>query len=342
MDQRIRFCEVNGSRVAFATAGQGPPLVIDTGWVGHLEFMWQSQAYRNFFESLAQTHTIIRFDKPGSGLSDRPRRDFSIEVEVQALEGVIASLGLRSFELLGTSQGGLVAAHLAHRHPQQVRRLVLYGTWACGQDLAPDEVRSSVLALIRAHWGLGSRTLSDIFLAGEDAAASGWFAQAQRISASAQVAADMLEECYRTNIREILPELTVPTLVLHRQEDRAVPFHLGREVAARIPGAEFVPLHGMAHLAYFGETEPLLKAIHGFLTGERTDPHLSPREREVVALVARGLTNREIAEAMVISQRTAENHLQHVLNRLGLRSRAQVVAWAIAHGFTGSLSTVVE
>jgi pimeloyl-ACP methyl ester carboxylesterase/DNA-binding CsgD family transcriptional regulator len=343
MDQRIRFCEAAGSRVAFATAGQGPALVVDTGWVGHLEFMWQSPAYRTFFESLAQTHTIIRFDKPGTGLSDRQRRDFSIEVEVQALEGVIASLGLRTFDVLGTSQGGLVAALIAHRHPQRVRRLVLYGTWACGQELAPDEVKSSVLALIRAHWGLGSRTLSDIFLAGEDAAAAVWFAESQRISASAQVAADLLEECYRTDIGEILPTLTVPTLVLHRQEDLAVPFRLGREVAAHIPGARLVPLRGMAHLPYFGETEPLLGAIRGFLTKENQAVlPLSPREREVVALVAGGLTNREIAEVMVISQRTAENHLQRVLNRLGLRSRAQVVAWAIEHGFTGSLSTLVE
>ncbi|MBV9543603.1 MAG: alpha/beta fold hydrolase [Chloroflexi bacterium] len=321
--------------MAFATAGQGPALVVDTGWVGHLEFMWQSQAYRDFFESLAHTRTIVRFDKPGTGLSDRERRDFSIEVEVRALEGVIASLGLRTFDVLGTSQGGLIAALLAHRHPQQVSRLILYGTWACGQDLAPDAVKSSVLALIRAHWGLGSRTLADIFLAGEDAAAAVWFAESQRVAASADVAASLLEESYRSDIRDILPTLTVPTLVLHRQEDRAVPFQLGREVAAHIPGAIFTPLRGMAHLPYFGETEPLLVGIGGFLTNEAIVP-LSPREREVVALVARGLTNREIAEAMVISQRTAENHMQRVLNRLGLRSRAEVVAWAIEHGFTSA------
>lgn len=333
MDQRIRFCEVDGARVAFATAGYGPALVVDTGWVGHLEFMWQLPAYRGFFESLARNHTIIRFDKPGSGLSDRERRDFSIEVEVRALEGVIDRLGLRTFDVLGTSQGGLVASLLARHHAQQVRRLVLYGTWAHGQNLATDEVRSSVPALIRAHWGLGSRTLSDIFLAGEDAAASASFAEGQRISASAEVAANLLEECYRTDIRDVLPMLTVPTLVLHRQEDRAVPFALGREVAAGIPGAVLTPLHGIAHLPYYGDTEPLLNAIHGFLTSD-TLPTLSPREREVIALVAQGLNNREIAEAMVISQRTAENHLQRVLNRLGLHSRAQVAAWAFEHGFT--------
>jgi DNA-binding NarL/FixJ family response regulator len=152
----------------------------------------------------------------------------------------------------------------------------------------------------------------------------------------------LLEECYGTDVRGTLPLLTVPTLVLHRQEDRAVPFAVGREVAAQIPGAVLVPLRGMAHLPYFGETEPLLEAIRGFLPHE-TLPPLSAREREVVSLVARGLTNREIAETLVISQRTAENHLQHVLNRLGLRSRAQVVAWAIEHGFAkGPLSTGAE
>jgi pimeloyl-ACP methyl ester carboxylesterase len=341
MDQRIRFCQVGGSRVAFATVGHGPPLVVETGWVSHLEFMWQSTAYRTFFESLAREHTIIRYDKPGTGLSDRERTDFSLEVEVRALEAVITTLGLRTFDVLGTSQGGLVAVLLAHRRPQQVRRLVLYGTWAYGPDLAPDPVKASVLALIRAHWGLGSRTLADIFLAGEDADATATFAGIQRVAASASIAADLLEASYRTDIRQILPDLNLPTLVLHRQDDRAVPFRLGREVAAHIPGATFAPLRGTAHLPYFGDTQPLLEGVRGFLA-PASGPMLSRREREVVALVARGLSNREIAEVMVITQRTAENHLQRVLNRLGLHSRAQIVGWAIEHGLAQGVEYVVE
>jgi len=333
MDQRIRFCEADGARVAFATVGHGPALICDTGWVGHLERWWQAGPYRTFIESLAHGRTVVRYDKPGTGLSDRVRSDFSVEVEVRALEAVVASLELRSFDVLGTSQGGLVAALLAHRYPREVRHLVLYGTWAYGQDLAPYEVQASVLALIRAHWGLGSRTLSDVFLAGETADAAAWFAQGQRVSASPEIAADLLEACYRTDIRGTLPQLSVPTLVLHRQEDRAVPFRLGREVAALIPGATLAPLHGRVHLPYFGEVEPLLERIRAFVT-THSEVGLTPREREVVALVAQGCTNREIADKMVISERTAENHVQHVLNRLGLRSRAQIAAWAVEHGLT--------
>ena len=333
MDQRIRFCEADGARVAFATVGHGQALICDTGWVGHLEHWWQAGPYRTFIESLAHNRTIVRYDKPGTGLSDRVRSDFSVEVEVRALEAVVASLELRSFDVLGTSQGGLVAALLAHRHSRRVRHLVLYGTWVSGRDLAPEEVQASVLALIRAHWGLGSRTLSDVFLAGESADAAAWFAQGQRASASPVIAADLLAACYQSDIRAVLPKLNVPTLVLHRQEDRGVPFRLGREVAALIPGATLAPLHGLVHLPYFGEVEPLLERIRAFL-GSVPGVGLTRREREVVALVTKGRTNREIADSMVISERTAENHIQRVLNRLGLRSRTQIAAWAVEHGLT--------
>ncbi|HEY1297049.1 MAG TPA: alpha/beta fold hydrolase [Chloroflexota bacterium] len=333
MDQRIRFCEADGARVAYATVGHGPALVCDTGWVSHLEHWWQAGPYRTFIESLAHNRTIVRYDKPGTGLSDRVRSDFSVDVEVRALEAVVASLELRSFDVLGTSQGGLVAALLAHRHPREVRHLLLYGTWAYGPDLAPQEVQASVLALIRAHWGLGSRTLSDVFLAGETGEAAAWFARGQRASASPEIAADLLEACYRSDIREILPTLKVPTLVLHRQEDRAVPFRLGREVAALIPGATLAPLRGLVHLPYFGDVAPLLERIGAFL-GSGPAAGLTRREREVVALIAQGRTNREIADKMVISERTAENHIQRVLNRLGLRSRTQIAAWAVEHRLT--------
>jgi pimeloyl-ACP methyl ester carboxylesterase len=334
VDQRIQFCQSDGARIAYATVGRGPALVCDSGWVSHLEFMWQAGAYRRFIEALAQSRTIVRYDKPGTGLSDRQRSDFTAEAEVRALEAVITTLGLQRFDVLGTSQGGVVAALLASRRRQHIQRLVLYGTWAYGPDLTTDEVKASVVALIRAHWGLGSRTLADVFLAGEGTEAADWFARAQRISASPDVAANLLAESYRVDVRQILPTLKVPTLVLHRQQDRAVPFGLGREVASLIPGAILAPLIGAAHLPYFGDVDTIIEALSGFLAVRSGQP-LTVREREVVALLAQGHTNREIAALLVISERTAENHVQRVLNRLGLRSRTEVAAWAVEHGLPG-------
>jgi pimeloyl-ACP methyl ester carboxylesterase len=137
VDQRIQFCQSDGARNANATVGHGPALVCDSGWASHLEFMWQAGAYRQFIEELAQSRTVVRYDKPGTGLSDRQRSDFTAEAEVRALEAVITTLGLRRFDVLGTSQGGVVAALLARRRAQQIQRLVLYGTWAYGPDSRP-------------------------------------------------------------------------------------------------------------------------------------------------------------------------------------------------------------
>jgi pimeloyl-ACP methyl ester carboxylesterase/DNA-binding CsgD family transcriptional regulator len=345
VDQRIQFCQSDGARIAYATVGHGPALVCDSGWVSHLEFMWQAGAYRRFIEALAHTRTIVRYDKPGTGLSDRQRSDFSAEVDVRALEAVITTLGLQRFDVLGTSQGGVVAALLASRRTHHIQRLMLYGTWAYGPGLTTDEVKASVLALIRAHWGLGSRTLADVFLAGEGAEAADWFARGQRASASPDVAAGLLAESYAVEMRPILPTLEVPTLVLHRQQDRAVPFRLGREVASLIPGAILTPLTGATHLPYFGDAQTIVEALNGFLA-VRAEQALTAREREVVALLGQGHTNREIADLLLISERTAENHVHRVLHRLGLRSRTEVAAWAVEHGLPGpnarSLSTTTE
>jgi len=265
LEQRIAFCEVDGGRIAYSVVGHGPPLVLDSGWVSHLEFMWQADPCRRFLTALAESHTLIRWDRRGTGLSDRQRPDRSFEADVRALEAVVSTLGLRRFDLFAACNGSHVGALFASRHPDHIARLVLYGTWAAGPDLASAEVKASLLALIRAHWGLGSRTLADMFVAGEDAKTLDWFAQAQRASAAPEMAADLLAAIYTSDARAVLPTVRVPTLVLHRRADRAVPFRHGCEVAALIPGAVLVPLDGEAHLAYCGHTEPVLQAVSNFL-----------------------------------------------------------------------------
>ena len=335
MQQEIGFVATPEGRVAYSTFGSGPPVLCDTGWVSHLEYMWRGDAYRGFFERLAAQHTVIRYDKPGTGLSDRRRTDFTHDPELRAVETVIDHLDLRRLSLVGMSQGGLIAALLAARHPDRIDRLVLYGTYARGQMLAPPELATALVALVRAHWGVGSRTLADTFIAGADAATAAWFAASQRVAADAETAARLLESSYATDVSADLTRIRVPTLVLHRDEDRAVPFLAGREVATLIPGAIFKPLRGRAHIAYVGDAQPVIDAMLEFLAPpDRRVTPLTRREQEVAVLIATGLTNADIARRLSVATRTVDAHVEHIRNKLSVRSRTQIGVWASERGLT--------
>src|SRR6185312_6741906 len=164
VESMIRYCATAAGRVAYSTVGSGPPLLFDSGWVSHLRGQLEMYAFGAFVERLAERFTVIRYDKPGCGLSDRGDVDLSFEGQLTAALAVADAAGARRFRLFGASQGGQLAAAIAARHPERVAALALYGTCASGSDLAPAEVRDSITALVRAHWGLGSRVLAGIFL----------------------------------------------------------------------------------------------------------------------------------------------------------------------------------
>jgi pimeloyl-ACP methyl ester carboxylesterase/DNA-binding CsgD family transcriptional regulator len=320
-------------RVAYATIGRGPLLLCDTGWVSHLEASWELPAYRRFFESLAADHLVVRYDKPGTGLSDRGRRELTWEPEIAAVEAIAQALRVDRLSLLGMSQGVVVAMYYAARNPDKVRSIALYGGYSRGAELASDELKSSLRALVQAHWGLGSRTLADIFLADADSDSQQWFATLQREAATPELAADLLALNYRTDLTEAAKQVRARTLVLHRRHDRGVPFRLGRELASLIPEAAFIQLEGRTHVAYLGDVEPILDALTGFfrIEGERSPGRarsvLSARETQVARLVADGRTNAEIARLMSVALRTIDSHVEHIRNKLGFRSRVQIGAW---------------
>ena len=332
MEQRIAFVTTPTGRVAYATAGSGPAILVDSGWVSHLVYGWEPGVYRTFFERLAERHTLVRYDKPGTGLSDRARTDFSIEPEVAAIEAIVRQLGLRRLAVVGLSQGGAVAGVFAARHPELVEALVVYGTYARGAALATPDVQRALVALTRADWGLGSRTLGDVFVADAGPEVREWFAGAQRVSADAETAARLLEMNYATDVADDLRRVRARTLVLHREHDRAISFANGVEVASLIPGARFQALPGASHIAYVTQPEPVLAAILGFLDEGRREPGpLTAREEEVAALVAEGLTNAEIAARLGLAPKTVDAHVEHIRNKLGVRSRAQIAVWAARH-----------
>ncbi len=313
-------------------AGTGPPLLCDSGWITHLRGQLELYSFGAFVEQLAERFTVIRYDKPGCGLSDRQGMDLSFDGQVAAALAVADAVGADRFRLFGASQAGQLAAAIAARHPDRVEALVLYGTCASGRDLAPAEVRDSIVALVRAHWGLGLKVLTGLFVPDPTAEEVETFTRLQRASASADVAARLLEEYYDTDIRALLPAIQAPTAVLHREADKGTRFELGREVAALIPGATLIPLPGSSHLYYHGEWLAVLDAMLGFLSEQaRPGPRLTARELEVAELVAEGLTNHSIARRLSVAPRTAEAHVENIRRKLQVRSRAQIAAWVTEH-----------
>jgi len=329
---RIRYTSTPAGRVAYATAGTGPALLVDTGWITDLRGQPELYSFGRFIERLAERFTVIRYDKPGCGQSDRDGIDLSFDGQVAAALAVADAVGADRLSLFGASQGAQLAAAIAARYPGRVEALVVYGMCASGRDLAPDEVRDSLVALVRAHWGLGLKAMAGLFVADPTAEDVAGFARFQRASASAAVAARLLEVYYETDIRALLPAIQARTAVLHRVADQGTRFELGREVAALIPGATLIPLPGSSHVFYHGDWPAVLDATLDFL-GEPASPgpKLTGRELEVAELVAAGLTNQAIARRLSVAPRTAEAHVENIRRKLEVRSRAQIAAWVTEH-----------
>jgi pimeloyl-ACP methyl ester carboxylesterase/DNA-binding CsgD family transcriptional regulator len=324
----IRYCATPAGRVAYETSGTGPALLCDSGWVSHLRRQLELASFGSFMTRLAERFTVIRYDKPGCGLSDRDGTDLSFDGQVASALAVADAVGADRFRLFGASQGGQLAAAIAARYPDRVDALVLYGTCANGADLAPAEIRNSIVALVRAHWGLGLKAIAGAFITDPTAEDVEAFTRLQRASASADVAARLLEVYYETDIRALLPAIRARTAVLHREGDKGTKFELGRQVAALIPGATLIPLPGSSHLFYHGEWTAVADAMLDFLH-EPTSPaaRLTARELEVAELIAEGLTNQAISRRLAVAPRTAEAHVENIRRKLEVRSRAQIAAW---------------
>ena len=332
----IRFCSVGGHAVAYQLAGEGPPLVVPAWWVSHLELDRRDDAFRGFWEAVGAGHTLLRYDRPGVGMSDRAVDvdTVSLDDDVAVLTAVLDALGLERVTLLGGSSGGCTAIAFAARHPERVARLLLYGTYAHGPSIAPERVRGAIVEAVRAHWGLGSRMLADIFLGEAADGVQERFARFQRESTSAETAAALLEQVYRNDVRAELARVRAPTLVVHRRGDRAIPYELGRELAAGIPSAALSLLDGRAHFPWMGDAGAVIRALRAEPSAGRSleDEPLSRREREVLALVAQGLNDREIAERLIVSPHTVHRHVANIRTKLGSGSRAAAVAEAARIG----------
>jgi pimeloyl-ACP methyl ester carboxylesterase/tRNA A-37 threonylcarbamoyl transferase component Bud32 len=281
MEQHIKFCTTDdGVRIAYATVGQGPPLVKAANWLSHLEYDWGSPIWRHLLAEASRDHTFIRYDERGNGLSDWNVANLSFEAFVEDLESVVEAAGVDRFPLLGISQGGAVAIAYAVRYPEKVSHLILYGAYARGwaKRLSPEEIeqRQAQLTLVRLGWGKDNPAFRQLWttLYAPDATPeqAQSFNDLQRVSTSPENAFILLNVMGHIDVEALLPQVKVPTLVLHCKDEAGVPFEEGRLLAATIPGARFVPLEGRNHLLLEGAPSwgKFVREVRQFLGTEET------------------------------------------------------------------------
>ena len=347
MEQDIRFCALgDGARIAYSTTGSGAPLVCVPRWVSHLELNWQSR--RALLTPVAEHFRLVRYDKRGTGLSDRPVEDFSIDSQLRDLTALIEELGLERFSLYASSAGGPLAVSYAALHPERVENLVLYGTFARLEGVTGRRQTSeALLSLMRAEWGLASTALTDVFMPGASSEEREGFALTQTLSADSEVAARFWEASVLADVRALLPRVQARTLVVHSRGDRAVPLQCGWELATAIRDARFVTLASDRHILSPKLERQFWAAVLDFLLENSRGPKgritpreptkpahpdgLSDREVEVLRLIAEGKTNQQIANQLFISLNTVAHHVANIFAKAGLGNRAQAASYAHRH-----------
>jgi pimeloyl-ACP methyl ester carboxylesterase/DNA-binding CsgD family transcriptional regulator len=347
VEPRIAFTtRKDGVHIAYATLGEGPPVVYPPGAFSRLEAELSDPSFLEFYSAIAQDHMLVFWDRHGVGHSDRDRSDFSYDDDVLDMEAVVDALGLTTFPIFGISGGGPIAIIYASRHPQKVTCLVLYGTAAnIDSEAASQRAKRAIGDLFRSNWWLGTRAVVTQFVPTAPEALARELSRVLSETSTAEVAAALWEMPY--DIENLLPKLNLPTLVLHRLDDKVVPFESGREMASQIRNARFTPLSGENHPPEIGDWNAVFEPTMAFLkeveSGEVSRPaqssakpseidHLSQRELEVLRLVAAGQTNQQIADALVISLNTARKHVANILDKTGAANRTEASVYAHENG----------
>jgi pimeloyl-ACP methyl ester carboxylesterase/DNA-binding CsgD family transcriptional regulator len=348
--QQIRICTSQDNvRIAYAISGSGPPLVKAANWMGHLGADLQSPIWGHLFSELTRNHTLVCYDERGWGLSDKDVEDLSLAARLHDLEAVIVACGIDRFPLLGISQGASLAVAYTVSHPEQVTHLILYGGFARGRlkrNLTPQlrEEAEMMVKLAELGWAQENPAFRQFFttqyIPNGTTEQQRWVNELVRNSTSPATAARYMCLVNEIDVVDLLPKISCPTLVMHAIHDGRVPFEEGLLIASRIPKAHFVPLESRNH--FLLEDEPAwqrwVEEIRAFLQAPvaRVDPAfavLSPREREVVELIARGCDNAQIAAHLGLSEKTVRNHITSIFDKLEVENRSQTIVLAREAGF---------
>jgi pimeloyl-ACP methyl ester carboxylesterase len=274
--QKVTFCRTtDGFNLAMARVGQGPTLVRATTWLNHLEYEWDDPIRGPLLHFLAARHDLIRYDGRGNGLSDRNVSELSLATFERDLEAVVAAQKLERYALFGVSQGGATAIAHAVRYPERVTKLVIYGSYARGRakrgSTKEAEVSEAYITLMRHGWGDDNSTFiqnfSRLFAPNATADQIRAFAKMQRLATSPENAVRLRAALDQIDVSDLLPRVSVPTLVIHARRDQTSPFDEGRQLAACIPNARFVSLESDNHMPMPSDPEwqKLTSEIGAFL-----------------------------------------------------------------------------
>jgi pimeloyl-ACP methyl ester carboxylesterase len=277
-----QYAKSGDTSIAYQVVGEGPiDLVLVLGFSTHLELQWESPPFARFFERISSFSRLILFDKRGTGLSDPVAEVPTLEQRVDDVRAVMDAAGSQRAALFGISEGGPMSVLFAATHPDRATALVLYGAMGRTTE-APDypwaspaeALRESAAEFIAPYWGQQAEGMVELFspsLAGDPQAVE-FTARLERSAASPAMVQQIFEMFLDIDVRDILPTIQVPTLVLHRHGDRVVNRRAGKEVAERIPGARYVELSGIDHVPWAGDSESVLGEAEEFLTGVRSMP----------------------------------------------------------------------
>ena len=352
--QRIRFLRTDdGVRLAWAEAGSGPLLVKASNWMTHLEWEWESPVWRHWLRFFSDHFRYVRYDERGCGLTDWQVPTFSMDRWMGDLANVIdAAKPEGPVALLGISQGAAACIAYAVQHPERVSRMILYGGYARGYAHRGNSVAKQefdvIREAVRLGWGKDNPAFRQLFtsrfIPGGTAEQLAWFNELCRKTTTGEVAAEILSARANVNVAGLLDQVRVPTLVIHAREDNVVALSEGRLLASGIRDAQFVELPSKNHVLL--EDEPawtrFKEAVLDFV-GDEPAQHqdddafaaLSPREREILALLTEGLANAEIGERLNIREKTVRNHISSLYDKLGVWTRAQAMVFARDRGFRG-------
>lgn len=350
--QQIRYVTASdGTQLAWARSGQGPTLVKAANWLTHLEFEWHSPVWQHWLEFFSTHFNFIRYDERGCGMSDWQPRELTLDQWACDLGTVIdAARAEGPVILLGISQGAATCVKYAVRHPERVAGLILYGGYARGvfrrNDPKAEDTFRAMCDLARLHWGSDNPTFRQVFtsrfIPGGTPQQLQWWNDLCLKTTRGEIFAELYSARGQVDVVGDLSSLRTPTLVLHARNDAVCPLAEGRLLAAGIPGSEFIELDSRNHVLL--EHEPawarFKDAVLAFARPEQSADAaifrgLSAREREVLALIADGLSNTEVAGRLNISEKTVRNHTSNLFDKLGVWSRAQAIVFAREHGFRG-------